>query len=278
MNCSLVDCLIDDYIDNELSPRERKQLESHLVSCARCTDELRHRSALDRSVRQALGASVQHSYLPAAAGDRFVQAAQHRLRRDIWRHRVGSAGQVLMSVLAAVLVVVGLSAAVDRLSLSPVLNPVTLFPVKQLVLSGQRLANVSPDAGPDPRELQPTVPSLRTQPGLSLGSSGTFVDPEPLLPGQPFTITLLLHSNLRQPLESAQFDLEISGPTGYFRFPLSVSGPLPARGIALVRVTTDVLAGQCQDRYMISPTSIFRVPGAYKLRFTVYSPGSDQVR
>jgi len=278
VKCSLVDRLTDDYLDNELSPRERKQLESHLVSCPRCADELRHRSALDRSVRQALGASVQHRYLPAAASARFVQAAQHRFRRDIWRQRVGSVGQVLIGLLAAVLVVVGLSAAVDRLSLPPDLNPVTLFPVKRLVLSGQRLVRLIPDAESDPGELQPAVPSLRTQPALALDSSGSFVDPEPLHPGDQFTVTLLLHNNLLKPLESAQFDLEISGPTGYFRFPLSVSGPLPARGISLVRVTTDVLAGPCQDKYMIPPTSIFRVPGGYKLRFTLFSPGTDRGR
>jgi hypothetical protein len=270
--------LIDDYLDNELSPRERKQLDSHLASCPRCADELRHRSALDHSVRQALGASVQHQYLPAEAGARFVQAAQYRFRRDIWRHRAGSVGQILVGLLAAVLVVVGLSAAVGRLSLPPELNRVILYPVKKLVLSGQRLVSVSPDAESDPGELQPAVPSLTTQPALSLNSSGTFVDPEPLHPGEPFTITLLLHNNLPEPLKSAQFDLEISGPTGYFRFPLSVSGPLPARGISLVRVTTDVLAGPCQDKYMISPTSIFRTPGAYKLRFTLFSPGTDRGR
>jgi len=147
-----------------------------------------------------------------------------------------------------------------------------------LVSSGRQLVDVSPGAEWDPEELQPPASASSSRPGLSLSPSGSFVDPEPLLPGQPFTITLFLHTNVSRPLESADFDLEIIGPTGYFRFPLSVTGPLPARGVALVRVTTDALADACREKYMIAPTQIFGVPGAYKLRFILLSPGSDGAR
>jgi hypothetical protein len=278
VNCSLVDGLIDDYLDNELSPRERRLFEGHLHSCRRCMEELRRRSALDRSVRLALSASVQHHYFPAAASARFMQAAQDGLGRAIWRHRLASVGQVVAGAAAVVLVLVGVYAAAARLSLIPDLDPVTLFPVKQLVSSGRDLVDVTPGAAWDPEKLQPPAPLLKTQPALFLSPSGSFVDPEPMLPGQPFTITLFVHTNVTRPLESADFDLEIIGPTGYFRFPLSVDGPLPARGVALVRVTTEALAKPCREKYMIAPTSIFGVPGTYRLRYTLLSPGSGGER
>jgi len=275
VNCSLVDGLIDDYIDSELSPRERSQFEAHLASCQRCLGELRRRSALDRSLRQALGAAVQHRYLSPATSSRSVQLAQQQLGRSIWLHRMGSLGQAAAGLVIAILVLVGVFAALDRLSLPTGLNPITLLPVKHLVSSGRQIVEVSPDAQWDPEGLQPPVPAPGTKPGLALSSSGSFVDPQPMVPGEPFTITLLLHNNLPKTLKSVQFDLEVSGPTGYFQFPLSVSGPLPARGISLVRVTTSSLADTCQDKYMLAPTSIFRLPGTYKLRITVFSPGTE---
>jgi len=275
VNCGLIDGLIDDYIDNELSPRERGQFEAHLASCQRCMGELRQRAALDRSLRQALGAAVQHRYLSPATSGRSIRAAQQRLDRSIWLYRMSSAGQAIAGLLMATLVLVGVFVALDRLSLPSGLNPITLLPVKHLVSSGRQIVEVSPGAQWDPEGLQPPASAPGTKASLSLSGNGSLVDPEPMVPGAPFTITLLLHNNLPKTLMSAQFDLEISGPTGYYQFPLSVTGPLPARGISLVRVTTGSLAGTCQDKYMIAPTSIFRLPGTYKLRITVYGPGAE---
>lgn len=275
MNCSLVDGLIDDYIDNELSPRERSRFEEHLASCGGCRGELRRRSALDRSLRQALGAAVQHRYLSPVTSSQSIHSAQKQLDRSIRHHRVAVAGQVVVGALMAVLAILGLLVALDRLSLPAGLNPITLLPVKRLVSSGRQIVEVSPDSQWDPEGLQPPAPAPGTKEGLSLSSSGCFIDPQPLVPGDPFAITLLLHNNLPKTLEAARFDLEISGPTGYFQFPLSVEGPLPARGISLVRVTTESLAGMCQDKYMVPPTHIFRLPGTYKLRITLYRPGTE---
>lgn len=275
MNCSLVDTLIDDYTDGELSPREQGRLEAHLASCPRCMDELRRRTALDHAVRQAIGAAVQHRYLAPAAGDRFHRAARDQLRRGIWLQRARSIGQLVGGLAMALLVLAGLVVMLDRLSLPAGLNPVTLLPAKHLIPSGRQMVEVSPEGPWDPEGLQPPVPGAGTRPGLTLSAGGSFVEPEPIVPGEAFTLTLLIHNNLPKTLRSAEFDLEISGPAGYFQFPLSVAGPLPASGISLVRISAASLAETCQAKYMLPPSAIFRLPGTYKVRITLFGPGAE---
>lgn len=278
MSCSLADNLIDDYLDRQLSPREQGRLEDHLATCRRCADELRQRSALDHSVRQAIGAAVQHRYLPPAAGARFHQAAQQQLGRGIWLHRAHAAAQLAGGLAMALLVLAGLFLLLGRLSLPAGLNPVTLLPAKHLVPSGRQMVEVAPGGPWDPEELQPPLLGAGTRPGLSLNASGSFIEPDPIVPGGAFTLTLLLHNNLAKTLDSAQFDLEISGPAGYFQFPLSVAGPLPAMGITLVRISADSLADTCREKYMVAPAALFRLPGTYKVRITLFSPGAEPAR
>jgi hypothetical protein len=67
-------------------------------------------------------------------------------------------------------------------------------------------------------------------------------------------------------------DLDIDGPTGSYRFGLSFRGPLPAEGMSIFRVTPELLAKPCEERYLMSPTDIFSVPGAYTIRATLLNP------
>lgn len=275
MSCRLTDNLIDDYLDRRLSPREQGRLEDHLATCRRCAEELRQRSVLDHSVRQAIGTAVQDRYLPPAAGARFHQAARRQLSRGIWLHRAGAAAQLAGGLAMGLLVLAGLFLLLGRLSLPAGLNPVALRPAKHLVPSGRQMVEVSPGGPWDPEGLQPPLLGAGTRPGLSLSAGGAFFEPDPLVPGGAFTLTLLLHNNLARTLDSAQFDLEISGPAGYFQFPLSVAGPLPAMGITLVRISSDSLADTCREKYMVAPAALFRLPGTYKVRITLFSPGAE---
>ena len=87
---------------------------------------------------------------------------------------------------------------------------------------------------------------------LSVEQGDLHIEPAPLRPGEPFTITLFLHSNVAQPVDRARFDLEVTGPTGYYRFEVKVKGPLPAEGVSMVQVRPEHLArlepGKVPDR------------------------------
>jgi hypothetical protein len=91
-------------------------------------------------------------------------------------------------------------------------------------------------------------------------------------PHVPFTMTVLLQSDLPQPLETVHLDLDISGPTGFYRFGLAVEGPLPAQGVSILRVTPELLAEPCEEQYLIAPTEVFSLPGVYTLRVTLSDP------
>jgi hypothetical protein len=110
------------------------------------------------------------------------------------------------------------------------------------------------------------------QAALSFGTDVGLVDPVLLQPSEPFTITLSLENELSAPLGDAQFDLDITGPTGYYRFPLAVEGPLAAGDVTVLEIEPQVLAETCQEKYLISPTDIFRTPGIYVVRVVLYSP------
>lgn len=274
MNCGQAKHLIDDYIDNGLSPHQRTGLESHFASCANCGAELRGRSSLDRSLRQAFGVEVQSRYLPSAASGRIIASVQTGLNRAIWLHRARVTGQVFAGVAALVLVLVGLSSLLAHTPLPSALNPVRLFPVKQLLLSGRRIAEDAPIRERDPADPRPLAADPDQQPLLSLSLIASSIDPAPMHPGDSFTITLLLQNDLPHSLDTARFDLEISGPSGAYRFPLLVRGPFPAHGVSVIVVTPEVLAAQCEERYLISPRDIFDTAGNYRLRFTLFSPGA----
>jgi hypothetical protein len=272
VNCSLARQLLDDCLGNALATGDRRRLDEHLASCPACVSELHRRSALDRTLQQAIGASGQHWDLPAHVSTRMIREAQVILRRSVRLNHARSIAQGVASLAALALVLIGLSVVVGRLPLPSSLNPVALLPARQLALMGWRPATIKPEEPLDSMLAQPVPPSPNNQTALSLISDKSLIEPQPMFPGEPFTMTLLLHSSLPMPLETARFDLEISGPTGYFRFPLTVDGPVPAGGISLLRVTPGVLESLCQQKYLMSPAALFNAPGVYRLRVTLFSP------
>jgi hypothetical protein len=73
-------------------------------------------------------------------------------------------------------------------------------------------------------------------------------------------------------MDTMDFDLEVFGPKGSYRFELAFSGPLPAEGTSVFRITPALLTRPCEERYLMSPTDIFAVPGAYTIRVTLLHP------
>jgi hypothetical protein len=131
-------------------------------------------------------------------------------------------------------------------------------------------------------DLPPIVVSPESQPAMALEDTDLWLEPRDLRAGGWFTITLVMHNNLPQLTDNTRLDLEISGPPGHYSFPLVVQGPLPAPGLSVLQLTPAELAEPCEQRYLITPTELFKTPGIYTLRVTLFSsvlaPQNDQVR
>jgi hypothetical protein len=272
MNCEHACLLIDDYLKGQLSRYERQRLEEHLAFCPGCVDEVRGRSAFDHTIWQALAASVENQSLSPEASDRIVRAAQASTRHGIWSSHALLAVRMVATLAVALLVVAGLFVLTDRVPSPMGTSKVTLLPVLQLALSELSPVTLAPTNQPT----LPEKPVLDTepvdQPVLSLKAGDLRIEPSDLSPSEWFTITLVLRSELPQPVDTAHLDLEVSGPPGNYRFPLTVEGPLPAPGVSVLRVTPDQLAALCEKQYLISPTDMFEIPGIYTVRVTLHSP------
>jgi hypothetical protein len=272
VNCRQACHLIDDYAENQLGRYERQRLETHLESCPSCVEELRLRSAFERTLWQALASSVQPRTVSPATSARMIQEARGSLHRSIRNNRIGMATQLVASVVAVVLVLVGVLFWLDGIPFPSGLNPVVLFPQNQLTLAGQRPITITPVDQPDLAQVPPPDLSELGQPTLAMTRGETLVEPQPLRPGEAFTITVFLHTVSPTPLRTARVDLDVSGPTGYYRFALAVKGPLPANGVSVLRVTPDVLDTPCREKYLIAPADIFRSAGVYTVRVILVNP------
>jgi hypothetical protein len=263
VNCESVVRAIDDYMYDELNERDRSQIEEHLAKCSRCAAELRKQPALERDVRRALAAEVRPLYIPADVSSRIVQASAESLNQAGKTRRTMLAVRVVGGALAVLLVAVGLLALLGRIPVPSSLTSVSLMPAK-------RLPSVEPELEPVLDIGQPR-PQMET-PVLSQLGAKMLIEPRDLHPREPFTITVYVQSDLPEPMDTMDLDLDIGGPTGSYRFELSFRGPLPAEGMSIFRVTPELLAKPCEERYLMSPTDIFSVPGAYTIRATLLNP------
>jgi anti-sigma factor RsiW len=100
--------LIEDYLEQQLDQGDRQRLEAHLALCPRCAEELRGQLDLEHRMRQALASSVQALCLSPEARARIVCAGQGNARRGVWIHHLASAGQVVASAAAVILLLAGL--------------------------------------------------------------------------------------------------------------------------------------------------------------------------
>ncbi|MGD8623747.1 MAG: zf-HC2 domain-containing protein [Anaerolineae bacterium] len=259
MNCEQFSQLMGDYLEGYLNQRDRSLLEEHLLHCSRCTAELRRQPALERRIRRALSKSVQPLSLPADVSAQIVGAAEDNLQRArrsgraIWGLRLMATAIALSLLLAGLLFLAG-----EMPDSSPV-GPVALAPENQVVLSELDPVRLSPEEQAD----------ARVEPASSLPQATLFFEPRDMHPSQPFTMTVFLHNNRTQSLRSVRLDLDVDGPTGYYRFGLTVKGPLPAEGISILRLTPDLLAATCQEQYLIEPTDVFSMAGTYSVRLTL---------
>ncbi len=267
MNCDQVGHLVDDYLADDLSQRERAQFEAHLLGCARCAGELRTRPAFERSLRRALTTSVLPLSLSAAASSRLLHAAEESLQKAKRAEQAARWLRTLTAAVALVLLVVGILFLTGELSVPSQLQPVALFPASKLPFADLQAPVPSPDKVPmlaDSEAIPEAMPQV-----------SVLFEPRQMRPRDPYTITVYLESDMSRSLESIRLDLNVSGPTGYYRFDLAVEGPLPARGVSILRLTPDLLAETCEEEYLITPTDLFSVAGVYNLRLTLFNAVVD---
>jgi hypothetical protein len=261
MNCQAASLLLDDYYEGLLSQRERQSLEAHLASCARCAANLRQVPALDRDVQRTLAASVQSLHLAPDTTARLVSVAEESLRR-------ARCARWVVRSLQSTAVLVGLAFLSVGLYFLAGANPhtsgmplVSLLPANSLALSGHRDTVVvsqirSPSPLPEPADQTLPVASLLFEPRI-------------MRPSDPYTMTLFFQSDHAQPIDSLRVELDVDGPTGYYRFDLAVEGPLPGRGVSILHVTPDLLEERCQEQYLIPATEVFGAEGTYHVRMTL---------
>lgn len=264
MNCEAVGHLMDDYLDNELSQRELDLFEEHLGRCYRCVRELRRRPAFERGLRRALASSVQPLSLPSEVSSRIIRASELSLRRALWSDRAGHVFQAVTGMAALCLVLVGILFLTQSIPVSSRLQPIALFPVRQASLSNL-------DPAPRPAGNQPALPDADLPPVPSSRVSMIF-EPWTMHPRDVFTITVYLWSADPQPVKAVSLDLDVNGPTGYYRFDLALQDPLPAGGVSVLKVTPELLAEPCHEQYLISPTDLFSATGVYDVRVTMSKP------
>jgi hypothetical protein len=263
VNCELARRLIDDFMNDELNQRDRSQMEEHLAQCPRCAMELRRHPALERDVRRALAASVRPLYLSADASARILQASEASLNRAGKAYRTSIAIRLTSSLMAVLLAAVGLLALMGRIPVPSSLKPVSLQPQARFPSSEPELS-----APPGADRSQP----IMATPALSPLETSLLMEPHDLHPGELFTMTVYVQSNLPEPMDTIGLDLDLKGPTGRYHFELAFDGPLPAEGMTIFRVTPDLLARSCEEKYLMSPVEIFASPGVYTIRATLMNP------
>jgi hypothetical protein len=260
VNCQAASLLLDDYREGLLSQRECHLLELHLASCPECAADLRFRPALDRDVRRTLAASVQGLTLPPEMTARIVYAAEHNLRKGRRGRRVRRSLQSTVMLVGLAFLCVGLYFLAGGDPSTSGVSIISQLPANSLPFSGSHDPVVAPGRSPSPLP----EPADQTLPSASL-----VFEPRTMRPSDPYTMTLFFQSNQEHQIDSLHVELDVDGPTGFYRFDLAVEGPLPGRGVSILRVTPDVLEARCQEQYLISATEVFRDEGTYNVRMTL---------
>jgi hypothetical protein len=273
VRCDQAGYLLDDYLGDNLSQRERALFEEHLLDCPRCAQELRTWPAFERSVRRALASSVQPLSLSAEASARLVDAAEESLQKARRSQRAARLARTLSAAAALALLLVSVLFLTGDIPIPSQLKPVALFPDQELPLADVPSATQVPKGGP----VLANSPVLADSAAIreSLPHASVLFEPRHMRPQDPFTITVFLESDMSRPLESLRLDLDVSGPTGYYSFGLAVEGPLPGRGVTILHLTPDLLAETCEEQYLMAPTDVFSDAGTYNLRLTLFDAVVD---
>lgn len=106
MDCERTRELLNAYLDGELPPDRRADVDAHLCDCAACAAALGELEGLNRAIATLAGAAVPEGF---AARVREAAESGRVLRLDTVNHRVRLFGDALTRIAAVVMAVAGIA-------------------------------------------------------------------------------------------------------------------------------------------------------------------------
>jgi hypothetical protein len=213
MKCEDVNDLLAAYLDEEITPEERRQIEAHLETCEKCRDEMRLLASTQTGLRQAFDAMVARVEPSPQVWNRVRQRMESRnplwekagavLNKPLWRAAIPA---VLVLIVIGALwgsgVIPGfqsgttpIPATTPGLPPRPVLNlgivsNKTVYSVGEPIIFEVSITNVSPAAivfGPDPPTTQIKLPGRQARDVEIVATSAPGSGEVKLEPGEKVT-------------------------------------------------------------------------------------------
>jgi len=216
MKCKDINELLTSYLDEEVSPEERRQIKAHLALCQKCREELRLLASTRESLRQVLRARATEVEPSPQAWNLVRRRIESKsslweqlntyLSRPLWRAAIP---------IAVVLIAIG---ALWSTGVLPGFQSGTP-PVTERGLSDEESADASKSAMAP--ELSQAPPSQNQQPVEIISVTGPL---QPINPGGP-TVEITLKNVAVEPVVSLSASLELSRPFN-FDFDVTSSNPL----------------------------------------------------
>jgi hypothetical protein len=121
MDCKSIGGLLAAYLDGEVTPEERKQIEAHLPDCPQCREELKALTATRDKLRQALKEMAAQATPPAGSWDRIKQRAgiKDRVERPVLKRRAPALITVPLSIFLLAILAGGIFAGMGGMALPP---------------------------------------------------------------------------------------------------------------------------------------------------------------
>jgi len=121
MDCRVISELLAAYLDGEVTPRERKQIQAHLSACPQCSRELEALATAQKGLRQALKEIAAQATPPAESWGRIKQQTgiRNRVEQLAPRRRFPALITVPLSIFLLAILAGGIFAGMGGMALPP---------------------------------------------------------------------------------------------------------------------------------------------------------------
>jgi hypothetical protein len=118
MDCKSISGLLAAYLDGEVTPEEREQIEAHLAACPQCREELEALATTRKGLRQVLKEAAAGVAPQAESWERIKQRAgiKNRVERPSPKRRFPALVTVPLSIFLLVILVGGLLAGMGYMA------------------------------------------------------------------------------------------------------------------------------------------------------------------
>ncbi len=120
MNCATADGLLAAYLDGELTPETKGQVQAHLSTCERCQKEIEALAATQYELRQALKSTADSVSPPSQAWDELEQLVAGGQRPSFTRAwalwLMERPWRIIVTILLIIAIVLGILWGLDVLS------------------------------------------------------------------------------------------------------------------------------------------------------------------